>query len=259
MAFFKDRMGDLARLARAVVACSFGLAIACAAPKSSAGFGAPRFEPPDGPYRPPPLSPAESYARLDRESCEAELTHRGIAFVRVDSARGVLEPVRLGGALHGVTYHSELPVSQRRTSPIEIVDCRLVLALDDFAAQLASHDVVEVVHYSMYRPPSIHWPAEKTATRHPGGLAIDAAKFVRRDGTKLVVERDFHGRIGARTCGPGTGPQPATADALELRKIVCDAAAAKLFNVALTPDFNWPHRNHFHLEVTANTKWFYLH
>ena len=102
-------------------------------------------------------------------------------------------------------------------------------------------------------------PGGKTATRHPGGLAIDAAKFVRRDGTKLVVERDFHGRIGAKTCGPGTGPQPATPDALELRKIVCDAAQAKLFNVALTPDFNRPHYNHFHLEVTANTRWFYLH
>jgi hypothetical protein len=256
MGILKDRMGDLARL---LAASSFVLAIACAAPASSAGFGAPRFEPPAGPYRPPPLSPAERYARLDQAGCEAELGQRGIPFVRVDSARGVLEPVRLDGALHGVTYHSELPVAQRGSSAIEIVDCRLVLALDDFAVQLASHDVVEVVHYSMYRPPSARWPGGKTATRHPGGLAIDAAKFVKRDGTKLVVERDFHGRIGAKTCGPGTGPQPATPDALELRKIVCDAAEARLFNVALTPDFNWPHRNHFHLEVTANTRWFYLH
>ena len=252
-------MGAFARFARMAASLSIALAIACAAPASNAGFGVPRFDPPEGPYRPAALSPAERYARLDRDSCEAELAHRGIPFVRVGSARGVLEPVRLDGALHGVTYHSELPVSQRGTSAIEIVDCRLVLALDDFAVQLASHDVVEVVHYSMYRPPSIHWPTEKTASRHPGGLAIDAAKFVKRDGTKLVVERDFHGRIGAKTCGPGTGPQPATPDAIELRKIVCDAAGAKLFNVALTPDFNWPHRNHFHLEVTANTKWFYLH
>jgi hypothetical protein len=53
------------------------------------------------------------------------------------------------------------------------------------------------------------------------------------------------------TCGPGAGPQPATPEALELRKIVCDAAGAKVFNIALTPDFNWPHRNHFHLEVSA--------
>jgi hypothetical protein len=206
-----------------------------------------------------PLAPAQRYARLGRAACEAELAQRGIAFTRVDSARGVLEPERLGGPLHGVTYHSWEPAAQRATSLLEIIDCRLVLALDDFSAQLAAHDVVEVTHFSMYRPPSPGWPRWKIASRHPGGLAIDVASFVKRDGTKLDVEHDFHGRIGATTCGPGTGPRPATPEALELRRIVCDTADAKLFNVTLTPDFNWPHRNHFHLEVTADAKWFYVH
>ncbi len=27
----------------------------------------------------------------------------------------------------------------------------------------------------------------------------------------------------------------------------------------LTPDYNYPHRNHFHLEVTAGVKWFVVH
>jgi hypothetical protein len=196
---------------------------------------------------------------MDRDVCEGELSRRGVPFARVDEARGVLEPVRLRGALHGVTYHTGIPASQRETSPWEILDCRLALALDDFAAQLAEHDVTEVVHFSMYRPPSKHWPAEKVASRHPGALAIDAATFVKRDGTKLVVERDFHGRIGAKTCGPGTGPYPATPAATELRQIVCDATGARLFSVALTPDFNAKHRNHFHLEVAAGVKWVYVH
>jgi hypothetical protein len=207
----------------------------------------------------PPLAPSQRYARLGRTACEAELAQRGIAFTRVDSARGVLEPLRLGGPLHGITYHSWEPAAQRPTSTLEIIDCRLVLALDDFSAQLAAHDVVEVVHFSMYRPPPLRWAAGKIASRHPGGLAIDIASFVKRDGTKLVVEHDFHGRIGASTCGPGTGPHPATPQAIELRRVLCDAADAKLFNVLLTPDFNWPHRNHFHLEVTADAKWFYVH
>jgi len=206
-----------------------------------------------------PLAPAQRYARLARSTCEAELVQRGIAFTRVDSARGVLEPVRLGGPLHGVTYHSWEAPEERATNLLEIIDCRLVLSLDDFSAQLAAHDIVEVLHFSMYRPPPVRWPAGKVASRHPGGLAIDVASFVKRDGTKLVVEHDFHGRIGAATCGPGTGPRPTTPEALELRRIVCDAADAKLFNVTLTPDFNWPHRNHFHLEVTADAKWFYVH
>jgi len=234
----------------------FALAIACAAPASSAGFGAPRALPPSGPYR-VSVPPAQRYALLDRASCEGELGARGVAFARVDGVRGVLEAVRLVGPLHGVTYHSGLPAAERASSPYEVVDCRLALALDDFAAQLAAHDVVEVVHFSIYRPPPRS--ASRFDSPHARGLAIDAASFVKRDGTTLLVERDFHGRIGAPTCGAGTGPHPVTPEALELRSIVCDAAEARLFNVALTPDFNWKHRNHFHLEVRADAKWFYLH
>ena len=91
-------------------------------------------------------TPAARYGNLDRTACEAELTARHIPFSSVATARGVLAPVRLSGPLHGVAYHSTLPVRQRASSPYEILDCRLVLALDDFSAILAKHDVVEVVH-----------------------------------------------------------------------------------------------------------------
>jgi len=212
---------------------------------------------PTGTWDPP--SPV-SYVFLDKSTCETELLRRGVPFAPVDSARGVLAPVRLRGGLHGVYFHSGVPVAQRASSPWEIVDCRLVLALDDFAAQLAAHGIVEVVHYSMYRPPPSSWPTGRLASRHPGGLAIDAASFVKQDGETLVVERDFHGRIGAATCGPGARPPwPATAAAVELRQIVCDAVNAGLFHVALTPDFNWAHRNHFHLEVAAGRGGQYVH
>jgi hypothetical protein len=226
-----------------VVAVPFG------ASRARAGFGAP-------PDAAPGPGPAERYAELDRAHCEAALARRDVAFVRVEGAKGVLAPVRLTGPLHGVSFHSGVPASQRASSPWEIVDCRLALALDDFAAQLSAHDVVDVLHYSIYRPPSAEWPSDKIASRHPGALAIDAAAFTKKDGSKLDVERDFHGRIGAPTCGPGAGPRPPTSEALELRQIVCEAAGARLFHVALTPDYNWDHRNHFHLEVAAGVKWF---
>ncbi|HXR11709.1 MAG TPA: extensin family protein, partial [Gaiellaceae bacterium] len=235
------------RLARAGLGGLIGLAVACAAPMSHAGFGVPFATQPAAVDE-----PAERYGQLERTACETELERRGIPFSRVDEARGVLAPVRLAGPLHGVTYRTALPATERTSSPWEIVDCRLALALDDFAAQLADHDVVEVIHYSAYRPPSRRWPAGKIASRHPGALAIDAATFVKKDGQTLAVERDFHGRIGAPTCGSaGAAPRPATAEAMELRQIVCDAADAKLFNVELTPDYNRAHYNHFHLEVTA--------
>jgi len=204
-------------------------------------------------------TPAARYGNLDRTACEAELTARHIPFSSVATARGVLAPVRLSGPLHGVAYHSTLPVRQRASSPYEILDCRLVLALDDFSAILAKHDVVEVVHYSVYRPPSTSFPAAQIGRQHDGALAIDAGWFKRKDGSVLQVERDFHGRIGAGTCGPGTGPLPVTAEASALRSIVCEAADAHLFNVELTPDYNWQHRNHFHLEVTPAVRWFLVH
>ncbi|MDP9148641.1 MAG: extensin family protein [Myxococcota bacterium] len=227
------------------------LALASAAAGARAGFGAPAPSIDD--------EPARRYARLDRDGCEEQLAQRGVQFIRVEEAKGVLAPVRLSGPLHGVAFHTGLPASQRASTPWEVLDCRLALALDDFAGQLAAHDVVEVVHYSIYRPPSASWPTDKIASRHPGGLAIDAASFVKKDGSTLAVERDFHGSVGARTCGPGSGPSPATPGALELRQIVCDAAEAKLFNVTLTPDYNRAHRNHFHLELTADARWFMVH
>lgn len=205
-------------------------------------------------------APAVRYAQMSRAQCEAELGKRGVAFHRVESARGVLAPVRLAGPLRGVSYRTELPEKQRATTPYEIYDCRLVLALDDFSQILAKHDIVEVIHYSAYRPPSAKkWPAAKIGSRHDGALALDAAKFVKKDGSVLGVEKDFHGKIGASTCGPSTGPDPATNEAVELRQIVCDSADRRLFNVLLTPDANWDHRNHFHLEVTANAHWFLVH
>jgi len=207
----------------------------------------------------PRATPAYRYGSLDRASCEAELGRRHVPFVAVPSARGVLAPVRLTGPLHGVVYHSALPASQRARSPYEILDCRLVLALDDFSTILAKHDVVEVIHFSVYRPPNAHFAAGRLGRQHDGALAIDAGWFKRKDGTVLQVERDFHGHIGAKTCGPGTGPSPATPEALELRSIACEAADAHLFNVELTPDYNWPHRNHFHLEVTPQVRWFLVH
>jgi hypothetical protein len=202
-------------------------------------------------------APARRYGAMDAATCERELRARGVAFERAPESRGVLLPVRLTGPVRGVTYRTALGERARKTSPYEITDCRLALALDDFAKILAAHEIVEVIHYSMYRPPSPRSLAPGVlGTRHAGALAIDAGSFTKKDGTKIDVEKDFHGGIGQRACGvnPPTDPR-----AKELREIVCSATAAHLFNVALTPDYNWQHRNHFHLEVTPKVSWFIVH
>ena len=202
-------------------------------------------------------TPAVRYAQLAPDDCEAELAGRHIEFAH-ETADAVLAPVRLTGPLHGVVFRTDQPDKARATSRWEIVDCRLVLALDDFAEILARHAIVEVRHYSMYRPPKT-WTDDKPGTRHTGALAIDAGRFIDQSGTVLDVDHDFHGAIGAKTCGDGAAPRPATPAALTLREILCEAAERRLFNVMLTPNYNRPHKNHFHLELTAGVGWFLVH
>ncbi|WP_437526760.1 extensin family protein [Sorangium sp. So ce726] len=97
-------------------------------------------------------SPAYRYANMTNEEALAELDRRKILYLKVDYAPGVRAPIRLTGRLNGVNFHSVLPPEQRVTSMFEILDARLALALDDFAAVLSRHDIDEVVHYTMYRP-----------------------------------------------------------------------------------------------------------
>jgi hypothetical protein len=203
-------------------------------------------------------TPAYRHGQLSRAECEAELKKRRIPFRR-ETARGVMAPVRLTGAVGGVLFRGEGTDQERARSPHEIVDCRLVLSLDDAAETLREHDVVEVRHFSMYRLPPSSWPSRKPAQRHLGAVAIDAGRFIRKDGSVLDVDRHFHGALGAKTCGPGAAPRPATPEAVELRAILCKLVARRLFNVVLTPNYNPPHKNHFHLEVTAGKRWFLVH
>jgi len=98
------------------------------------------------------LTPAYRYANMTDDEALAELDKRQILYSRVGPVPGVRAPIRLTGRLHGVYFHSSLPPEQRVTSIFEILDARLALALDDFAAVLAQHDIDEVVHYTMYRP-----------------------------------------------------------------------------------------------------------
>jgi hypothetical protein len=201
---------------------------------------------------------AVRYASLDPTACKAELAGRGIAYKAEPApVPGVLVPVRLTGPLNGVIYRTALAESARTTSPWEVYDCRLVLALSDFGSILQAHQIDEVVIFSAWRPPPKTRPEGKPADRHGGGLAVDLQKFHRKNDAWLVVERDYHGRIRSETCGKGRkAPKPATAEALELRAIVCEASDAHIFNVILTPNYNRPHRNHFHVEVRPGVTWF---
>jgi hypothetical protein len=200
-------------------------------------------------------APNMRYAAMDGATCEAELAKRSIAFVRAAPLPDVVTPVRLRGTLHGISVHTSLAPAERDKSPMEVFDCRLVPAMDDFAALLATHDVVEIVTFGVYRPRNQNGCTAKYAgLQHCGGLAADIASFKKKDGTVLVVDKDFNGKLGLSTCAGGK-PNPSTPQAAELWSYVCDSASRAIFNVILTPNHNAEHHNHFHVEVTPDAEW----
>jgi hypothetical protein len=97
-------------------------------------------------------SPAYRYANMTDTEALEELDRRKILYTKLDATPGVRAPIRLTGRLHGVYIHSSLPPDERVKSMFEILDARLALTLDDFAAILERHDIDEVVHFTMYRP-----------------------------------------------------------------------------------------------------------
>jgi hypothetical protein len=200
-------------------------------------------------------APNMRYAAMDSPACLNELGKRNIPCVRASPLGDVVTPVRLKGPLHGISIHTSLAPSERDKSPMEVFDCRLVLALDDFSGLLATHDVVEVITFGAYRARNQNGCTAKYAgLQHCGGLALDIASFKKRDGTTLVVDKDFNGKIGWSTCAGGS-PKPSTPGALELWSYVCDSASRAIFNVVLTPNHNLEHHNHFHVEVTPDAEW----
>jgi hypothetical protein len=55
-----------------------------------------------------------------------------------------------------------------------------------------------------------------------------------------------------------SGRNPSHPEGKELLAIACGASEAHLFNSILTPNYDAPHRNHFHLELTPDVGWFML-
>ncbi|MBK6513157.1 MAG: extensin family protein [Polyangiaceae bacterium] len=152
-------MRALARVAAAA------LAIASLASPRAARADSPFLEAP--PQAEASATPAYRYANMSNEQALAELDRRGVSYVKVGPHGTVRSPIRLTGPLHGVDVHGALPPDQRKDSMFEVLDARLALALDDFCVLLERHDVVELVHYTMYRP-NVPSPEEVLAMQKAG-------------------------------------------------------------------------------------------
>lgn len=199
---------------------------------------------------------AYRYANLSNAEVVAALEARAIPYQRVPDVPGVRLPIRLAGRMHGVWIHSVLPAEQRKTTPFEILDGRLALALDDLCAILEAHGFDEVVHFTMYRPPH-EGPARPGdyQHRHPGGMAIDLGAVRKTTGQWLAVGPHWPAQLGAKTCGDG-GRELRGRKGRELLSVACEAADLRIFHYTLSPHFDEPHSDHLHLEIKVGVKWF---
>lgn len=264
-------MGRHRLFGAAVVAGSLGLDCVGASPvddvRDEGASPAPSASPsvdgeepsaPEVARTPEPLPPATRYASMTHEACAAELIARGIPHETVPPRLGIASPVRLRGKLGGVTFRTLWPDVERARTSFEIIDCRLVLSLSDFAPILRAHGIVDVMFFSAYRPPPAGWKENVWWTGphgpHEAGLAIDIGYFGKSDRTALNVERDFMPRKNEREriCEGGPPSKTATPEAIELRKIACEAWSSRLFHVTLTPAYDDVHRDHFHLELAPD-------
>lgn len=204
-------------------------------------------------------TPAAVYAGLSAADCIAELDRRAIPHLAAPALLPIDAPIHLAGPLHGVTFAQEnRSADEALNSDGAVVDCRLALALDDFSLVLAERGVDRVDFISAYRRDVTG--SIPAGQRHPSGLAIDLSSFHHKDGTTWSVERDFLGRIGARTCGRGAQePASRNAAALGFRRLVCDVGASRIFNLVLTPNYDAEHHNHMHVEVRRDIRWFLVH
>ncbi len=193
--------------------------------------------------------PAFRYASLEGEQCRAELAARNVPFASAGKTFGIDAPVTLEGSLHGVKF--EFARAVPGTAHKDVLDCRLLVALDDLASFAAKQDISVVRYNSIHRRT---W-ARGRMQGHLGGVAIDFVEFVKADGSVLNVRKDFAGNgIGSVTCGPRA--KSASGKAAELRKLVCALDDARVFNLLLTPHYDRRHFNHFHFEVRHGIRWF---
>lgn len=205
------------------------------------------------PFRAPmpelgPDAPASRYAELSDGDCQRELERRALPFEKAKATAGVATPLYLSGALHGVRI--TLP---GKASPYGVIDCRLALALDDFAAALSSHGVTKLRVDNSYRP-GARLPGKKKQSQHAHAMALDITELELAGGRKLTVKDHWTDPIGAVPCGPEATPRETSDDALALRNIICDVARRGIFHHMLTPSFNAAHRDHFHFDLRRGTK-----
>ncbi|HSC86434.1 MAG TPA: extensin family protein [Polyangiaceae bacterium] len=190
-------------------------------------------------------------ANVSSNDCLQQLRTGQLPFARVGAADGVATPVRMQGPLGDVDFRVPPP-----KTPFGVLDCRLALALNELSPVLRAHEVRSLRIDSFYRPRAKLPGRKNKKSQHAYGLAADVVSVTLDDGRTLDIERDFHGQMGKPVCGPDAYLDPPTDEAIRLRNLVCELARGGYFHHLLTPNHDQAHRNHLHLDIKRDNRWF---
>ncbi|RMH40697.1 MAG: hypothetical protein D6689_13020 [Deltaproteobacteria bacterium] len=183
--------------------------------------------------------------------CAGWLDLYGLDYEPGPDRQGVDDPVTVTTPINGVAYRYVSNSDPRTTF---FMHCELAHALAKAAPILRERGVVEVADIGVYNyrcigggtPPD----CPNGISQHAYAKAIDIAGFTTEDGTYYSVNDDW-------VIDPDDEPTCAAAvendkDAF-LHEIVCAMKAAGVWNIALTPNYNDAHRNHFHVDLTEGS------
>ncbi len=179
-------------------------------------------------------------------ACIAALEHAGVPFVGAGPVRGIATPIQVTGPIGGVRLIS-------RARKPALMDCELARALADAAPTLRELGVTGLAFSGTYDYRNVR--GSSNLSGHAFGLAIDVHQVETTAGL-LDVEREYahdrdrwpsYGR-GVRSVSGCVGA-PATEPGRLLRTLACRLASRDTFHLIITPDDNYDHRNHLHLEA----------
>ena len=244
--------------------------------KLTADGAAEEHDPPP----PPPAEPGETaipmgfdnWSQTDDE-CFARLAELGVRTVKPErDTTGIMAPVLLDGPIEGVVIRPRWPRSDKVNA---VMDCRLALALVAVAREVKRAGITEVLFYSTYRP--LKKPPEKCDkgkkgascrkakakyekalkrkhSQHRRGLAIDIRWFVGPDGQTIDVLEHYERKDKHPPCED----EPETDEGRFLKNLACALHDQRIFHVILTPNSNKAHHNHFHFDLTPDSKWYVI-
>lgn len=173
------------------------------------------------------------------------------------ASQGVSDPVTLTMPINGVRYRYITNSAPRETF---FMDCQLAKALLFDAPILRERGVVEVADIGLYNyrcinnvgtPPNCPYGM----SQHSYGKALDRGGFKTRDGTFYSVLNDWV--IDPDSQSTCEAPTSNKKDAW-LHDLICAEKRRDVWHIALTPNYNDIHRNHFHVDLTPGEEFIEL-